>query len=121
MIVEADVKRCVWTVHGLVFGRAGSRLSWYLGVGGRPVMVRTPPVFPALHEPPARGMNPGLGACLDIALPDMIVLLGQKAGLSREDAHTLCSLAVDFRVTQTINMHRGVHAMVAKSLRGNAT
>jgi acetamidase/formamidase len=28
----------------------------------------------------------------------------------------LCSLAVDFRVTQTVNTHRGVHAMLAKSL-----
>ena len=66
-------------------------------------------------------MNPGLGACLDIALRDMIVLLGQKAGLSREYAHTLCSLAVDFRVTQTVNTHCGVHAMVAKALLGAAT
>jgi len=66
------------------------------------------------------GMDPSLDQCLAIALREMIVLLGQKAGLSREDAYTLCSLAVDFRVTQTVNTHRGVHAMVAKSLLGAA-
>ena len=62
------------------------------------------------------GMDPDLDQCLVIALRDMIVLLGERAGLSRADAYTLCSLAVDFRVTQTVNTHRGVHAMVEKSL-----
>ncbi len=62
------------------------------------------------------GMDPDLDQCVVMALRDMIVLLGQKQGLSREDAYTLCSLAVDFRVTQTVNGHKGVHAMVAKSL-----
>jgi acetamidase/formamidase len=51
-----------------------------------------------------------------MALRDMIVLLVQLRGLSREDAYTLCSLAVDFRVTQTVNGHKGAHAMLAKSL-----
>ncbi len=62
------------------------------------------------------GMDPDLDQCLAIALRDMIVLLGERAGLSREDAYTLCSVAVDFRVTQTVNTHRGVHAMLSKSL-----
>ena len=62
------------------------------------------------------GMDPDLDQCLAIALRDMIVLLGERAGLSREDAYTLCSLAVDFRITQTVNVHRGVHAMLPKAL-----
>ena len=62
------------------------------------------------------GMDPSLDQCLAMALRDMIKLLGERAGLSREDAYTLCSLAVDFRVTQTVNVHRGVHAMLAKTL-----
>jgi acetamidase/formamidase len=62
------------------------------------------------------GMDPDLDQCLAIALRDMIALLGERGGLSREDAYMLCSLAVDFRVTQTVNTHRGVHAMLAKSL-----
>ena len=51
-----------------------------------------------------------------MALRDMIALIGEKAGLSREDAYTLCSLAADFRITQTVNGHRGVHGMLRKSL-----
>jgi len=62
------------------------------------------------------GMDPDLDQCLAMALRDMIVLLGEKGGLSREDAYTLCSLAVDFRITQTVNGSRGVHAMLPKAL-----
>ena len=61
------------------------------------------------------GMAPTLDQCMDMALRDMIALLGER-GLSREDAYTLCSLAADFRVTQTVNTHRGVHGMLRKSL-----
>ena len=62
------------------------------------------------------GMDPDLDQCMAMALRDMIVLLGEKAGLSRADAYMLCSLAVDFRITQTVNVHRGVHAMLPKAL-----
>jgi acetamidase/formamidase len=62
------------------------------------------------------GMDPDLDQCMAMALRDMIVLLGERGGLSRADAYTLCSLAVDFRITQTVNGSRGVHAMVAKKL-----
>jgi acetamidase/formamidase len=60
------------------------------------------------------GMDPDLDQCLAMALRDMIVLIGEKRGLSRADAYTLCSLAVDFRITQTVNVSRGVHAMLRK-------
>jgi acetamidase/formamidase len=62
------------------------------------------------------GMDPDLDQCLAMALRDMIVLIGEKRGLSRADAYTLCSLAVDFRITQTVNISRGVHAMLRKEL-----
>ncbi len=62
------------------------------------------------------GMDPSLDQAMAIALRDMIVLLGEKAGLDREDAYTLCSLAVDFRVTQTVNGHKGVHGLLRKAL-----
>jgi acetamidase/formamidase len=64
------------------------------------------------------GMDPDLDRCMEMALRDMIVLLGEKGGLGREDAYTLCSLAVDFRITQTVNGHKGVHGMLKKSLLG---
>lgn len=86
-----------------------------------------------LHKPPAgqglarprgetpthwitMGMDPDLDRALEMALRDMIALLGEKAGLSREDAYTLCSLAVDFRITQSVNGHKGVHGMLPKAL-----
>ncbi|MDQ8727683.1 acetamidase/formamidase family protein [Bradyrhizobium sp. LHD-71] len=61
-------------------------------------------------------MDPDLDQCVVKALRDMIVLLGEKRNLSREDAYTLCSLAADLRVTQTVNGSKGIHCMIAKSI-----
>lgn len=80
---------------------------------------RTGLAYPRAETPThliTMGMDPDLDQCLAIALRDMIALLGEREGLSREDAYTLCSLAVDFRITQSVNVSRGVHAMLAKAL-----
>jgi acetamidase/formamidase len=61
-------------------------------------------------------MDPDLDQCAVKALRDMITLLGEKRNLSREDAYTLCSLAADLRVTQTVNGSKGIHCMIAKSI-----
>jgi len=61
-------------------------------------------------------MDPDLDQCVVRALRDMIVLLGEKRNLSREDAYTLCSLAADLRVTQTVNGNKGIHCMIAKTV-----
>ena len=61
-------------------------------------------------------MDPDLDQCVVRALRDMIALLGEKRNLSREDAYTLCSLASDLRVTQTVNGSKGIHCMIAKSV-----
>jgi acetamidase/formamidase len=82
------------------------------GQQGRPL------AYPRAETPThhiTMGMAPTLDQCMDMALRDMIALLGER-GLSREDAYTLCSLAADFRVTQTVNTHRGVHGMLRKAL-----
>jgi hypothetical protein len=55
-------------------------------------------------------MDPDLDQCVVRALRDMIVLLGEKRNLSREDAYTLCSLAADLRVTQTVNGSKGTNS-----------
>jgi acetamidase/formamidase len=62
------------------------------------------------------GMDPDLDICAEMALRDMIVLLQSKAGISREDAYMLCSLAGDLRITQTVNGCKGVHMMMSKAL-----
>jgi acetamidase/formamidase len=61
-------------------------------------------------------MDPDLDQCVVRALRDMIVLIGEKRNLSREDAYTLCSLAADLRVTQTVNGAKGIHCMIAKNI-----
>jgi acetamidase/formamidase len=62
------------------------------------------------------GFDPSLDRAMEIALRDMIDYLMTARGLSRLDAYTLCSLAVDFRVTQTVNVAKGVHGMLPKAL-----
>jgi acetamidase/formamidase len=62
------------------------------------------------------GMDPDLDRCARMALRDMIKLIGEKKGLTKEDAYTLCSLAADLRVTQTVNGSKGIHVMLAKAL-----
>jgi acetamidase/formamidase len=61
-------------------------------------------------------MDPDLDQCVVRALRDMIALIGEKRTLSREDAYTLCSLAADLRVTQTVNGSKGIHCMIAKKV-----
>ncbi len=61
-------------------------------------------------------MDPDLDQCAVRALRDMIVLLGETRNLSREDAYTLCSLAADLRVTQTVNGSKGIHCMIEKAI-----
>lgn len=62
------------------------------------------------------GMDPDLDRCAEMALRDMITLVSDTAGISREDAYMLCSLAGDLRITQTVNREKGVHMMMAKQL-----
>ncbi len=59
-------------------------------------------------------MDPDLDRCVEMALRDMIRLIGEKSGLSREHAYALCSLAADLRVTQTVNGSKGIHCMLGK-------
>jgi acetamidase/formamidase len=64
------------------------------------------------------GFHPDLDRCAEDALRRMLDLIEARAGLSRTDAYTLCSLAGDLRITQVVNGHKGVHMMLAKSLMG---
>ena len=44
----------------------------------------------------------------------MIKPVGERLGLSAEDAYMFCSLAVDLRVTQLVDGNKGIHAMLKK-------
>ncbi|HAD27781.1 MAG TPA: amidase [Rhodobacteraceae bacterium] len=58
------------------------------------------------------GMHENLERCVEMALKDMITWIVDCAGLSRDDAYMLCSLAGDLRVTQTVNGNKGIHMMM---------
>jgi acetamidase/formamidase len=62
------------------------------------------------------GMDPDLDEAHRICLRQMIQFL--EAGLSMDplDAYSLCSIAVTFRITQSVDGNKGVHGMLAKDL-----
>lgn len=62
------------------------------------------------------GVHEDLDRCAEMALRDMIAWIVDRAGISREDAYMLCSLAGDLRITQTVNSNKGVHMMMERAL-----
>ena len=65
------------------------------------------------------GFNTDLDDAAKQALREMIDFLHENYGLNRDDAYVFCSTAVDLHVTQLVNGHKGIHAMVAKVLLPN--
>ena len=61
------------------------------------------------------GFDEDLDQAVKQALRDMILWLGEDRGLKRADAYALCSLAADMRVTQTVNVAKGIHCMLPKA------
>lgn len=64
----------------------------------------------------AHGTHPDLNLAFRTALLNAIDFLVYRAGLSRDDAYALCSLAVNFRITQVVNGRKGVYAFIPKSI-----
>ena len=64
----------------------------------------------------AMGTDPDLDDAAKQALREMIKWLVEMKGWEAADAYSFCSLACDLRVTQLVDGHKGIHAMVAKSL-----
>lgn len=75
--------------------------------------------FPRAETPThliTMAMGPDLDLCAEQALSRMIDLLADSAGLTREDAYMLCSIAGDLHITQTVNQNKGVHMMLNKDV-----
>jgi len=51
-----------------------------------------------------------------LAARNAIAFLASRAKMTPHDAYALCSIAVSFRVTQVVDIVRGVHALIPKSL-----
>ena len=66
------------------------------------------------------GFNEDLDDAAKTALREMIALIGERLGLSPEDAYMFCSLAVDMRVTQLVDGNKGIHAMLPKRYANRA-
>ena len=64
--------------------------------------------------------DPDLDDCVVIALRQMVDLVAEKAGITRQEAYALCSLAADVRVTQVVNGSKGIHVMLDKKYLARA-
>ncbi len=64
----------------------------------------------------AIGLDRDLGKAMVLAARNAIGFLVERAGLTAADAYALCSIAVSFRVTQVVDIVRGVHALIPKKL-----
>jgi acetamidase/formamidase len=50
---------------------------------------------------------------------DMLGLLTEHRGLSRNDAYSLMSVAADFGVTQVVDGRQGVHVRIPRTIFGH--
>ncbi len=62
------------------------------------------------------GFDPDLDDAVKMALREMIGYLVKTRNLSREEAYALCSIAVDLRITQLVNVYKGAHALLPKAI-----
>ena len=71
-------------------------------------------------ETPTHYITMGLSEDLDqaskLAVREMIEFLVTEKKMNRDEAYLLCSLAADLHVTQTVDVTKGVHAMLPKSI-----
>jgi len=62
------------------------------------------------------GLDKDLNAAMTLAARNAIKFLATRAKISELDAYALCSVAVSFRVTQVVDIVRGVHALIPKTI-----
>ena len=62
------------------------------------------------------GLDSDLDEAVKIATREMLDLLVETKGLSREDAYLLASAAMDLVVTQVVDGTKGIHAMMPKAI-----
>jgi acetamidase/formamidase len=85
-----------------IFLRKGKKLTW--------PRAETPTHYMTM------GLHQDLDEAAKMAVKEMIDFLVSEKNMKPEDAYLLCSLAADLHVTQTVDVTKGVHAMLAKSI-----
>ncbi|WP_426954711.1 acetamidase/formamidase family protein [Muricoccus radiodurans] len=111
--VQGDGEVCI---NALEMSLTGTfRLGLEKGGGAKDPALRFPRAETPTHYI-SMGMHEDLDLAMKQALREMIAFIASRTNLSPADAYQLCSLAVDFRVTQTVNGEKGVHGMLKKNL-----
>jgi acetamidase/formamidase len=106
--VQGDGEVCITAVETALTGRF--KLSVLKGMELTAPRAETPTHYITM------GFDEDLDDAVRQALRDMIRWIGEVRGLSKTDAYTLCSLAADIRVTQMVNLAKGAHCMLSKSI-----
>jgi acetamidase/formamidase len=65
---------------------------------------------------PGEHLGRDRNAAMTLAARNAIKFLAAQAKVSELDAYALCSIAVSFRVTHGVDIVRGVHALIPKSI-----
>jgi acetamidase/formamidase len=78
----------------------------------------TAPVLETADGWHTHGFGATLDEAMEMAARQMLWLLTDRFGLTRDDAYSLCSVGVDFGVTQVVDRNLGCHATVAKRIFG---
>lgn len=111
--VQGDGEVCINALEICLTGHF--RLSLVKGGGARDPVLKFPRAETKTHFI-TMGLNEDLDLAMKQALREMIAFICSRTNLSDADAYQFCSLAVDFRVTQTVNGEKGVHGMLRKGL-----
>jgi acetamidase/formamidase len=106
--VQGDGEVCVTALEMCLTGTLTFVL--HKGAGLQMPRAETPTHYISM------GLHEDLDQAMKQALREMIAFICARSNLSREQAYSFCSLAVDFHVTQTVNGEKGVHGLLKKGL-----
>ncbi len=109
--LQGDGEVCLTAIETALFGTLRVTLATNTGID-RP-WAETPSHVMTM------AFDPDLDAAAASAVYEMVKLIGRLSGLAAADAYTLCSIAADVHVTQLVNVHKGVHVMLAKAALGS--
>jgi acetamidase/formamidase len=62
------------------------------------------------------GFDEDLNKAFVNAVAETVDFLATKKGLARDDAYSLAAVAADCRVSQVVDVRKGVHCMIPKSI-----
>jgi len=74
------------------------------------------PLIETPHEWMVHGFDEDLNVAMRQASLEMLRLLTDLKGTSRDDAYSLMSVAADFTVTQVVDGRQGIHARIPRSV-----